>query len=68
MFVLLSTHGATCVGFCVVTHMCGVEGLARKVGDPIMELVVTCRYEASLLEFQGEADVECHATSITMFQ
>ena len=42
-------HGATCVDFGVVTHVCGDEGLARKVDDPITYIVVKLRYEASLV-------------------
>ena len=44
---------ATCKYFGVVAHVCGSEGLSYKVGDPIMELVVTRRDKAALLEVQG---------------
>ena len=44
-----SPHGATCVDFGVVTHMCGGKGLACKFGNPITETIVTCHDEASLL-------------------
>ena len=33
-------HGTNWVDFVVVTHVLGGEGLSRKVGNPIMELVV----------------------------
>ena len=64
---LPSVHGATCVYFGVVTHVRGGEGLYRMVEDPIMDLVVTCRDEASILAVKGVADVKFCATSITMF-
>ena len=54
-FLLTSMHGATCVYFGVVTHVRWGEGLARKVGDPITEIVVTRRDEASLLAVKGVA-------------
>ena len=44
----------------------GVKALLRKVGHPIMELVVTRRDEASLIAVEGVADVKFRATSITM--
>ena len=44
----------------------GVKALLRKVGHPIMELVVTRRDEASLIAVEGVADVKCHEKSITM--
>ena len=46
----------------------GVEGLARKSGNPITELVVTRRDEASFLAVKGVADVKCRATSIAMIR
>ena len=65
---LTSTHGATCVDFGVIMQVCGGEGLDIKVGDPITELVVTRRDEASLLAFKGVEDVKFRATSIAMFR
>ena len=47
--------------------MRGGEGLARKVGDPITELVVT-RREASLLAVEGMEDLKCHTASIEIFR
>ena len=64
--VLPSTHGATCVDFGVFTNLRGGEGLARKVGDPITELVVAFHDEAFLLAVKGLIDVKRCATSITM--
>ena len=58
----------TCVYFGVVTHVCWGEGLARKVGDLITELLVTRRDEASLLVVKGVADVKRRLTSISMFR
>ena len=55
-----------CVYFEVVAHMRGGEVLARNVGDPITELVVTCRDNYSLLAVEGVADVKYRATSIAM--
>ena len=42
-------HGATCVDFGVVTHVCRGERISHKVGYPITELVVVRRDEASFL-------------------
>ena len=52
-FVLPSTHSATSVYFGIVMHVCGGEGITRKVGDPITKLIVTRRYEASLFAVKG---------------
>ena len=49
-------YGATCEDFGVVTHMRGGGGLYCNVGDPITELVVTRRDEASLFVVQGVTD------------
>ena len=65
-FVLPSTHSATCVYFVVITNVSGGEGLVCKVKNPITELVVMRRDDASLLSIKGVADVRCCATSITM--
>ena len=37
------------------------EGLASKVGNPIMEIVVTRHDEASLISVKAVADVKCCA-------
>ena len=58
----------TCIYLGVVTNVCGGEGLSRKVGDPVTEIVVTCCDDAPLLEVEGVADVKCRAKSISMFQ
>ena len=42
--------------FGVVMHVRGGETLNCKVGNPIMELVVTCRDEAALLTVKGVVD------------
>ena len=52
-FGLPSMYGATCENFGVITHVRGGECLTCKVGNPIMELVVTCRDEAALLVVKG---------------
>ena len=44
------------------------EGLGRKFGGPITELVVTHRDEAAILSEQGMADCEGRPTPITMGQ
>ena len=49
-------------------HVRGGEGLGRKVGDPITELVVKRHDEVTLIVVQGVADFEGHLTSITMGQ
>ena len=46
----------TCVYFGDVMHVRGGEGLARKVGNPITEIVVTRRDKASLLAVNGVSD------------
>ena len=46
--------------------MRGGEGLARKVGNPITELVVTRRDKASLLAVNGVSDGKCRPTYIEM--
>ena len=61
-------HDATCIDLEVVTYVHGGEGLARKVGVLITEIIVTCRYEASLLAVEVVADAKCHTTSITIFK
>ena len=66
--VLPSTHDATCVDLGVITHLCGGEGLALKVGDPITDLVVTRRDETSPLVVKDVADVKFCAESIAMFR
>ena len=63
-FLPPSTHGATCLYFGVIMHMCGGECLACKVSDSIKDLVVTRRDEVHLFVFKGVADVKCCATSI----
>ena len=60
------SHGVTCEDFGVVTHVPGGEGLFCKVGNPITELIVTCRDEAALFAVQGVADKEVKPTAITM--
>ena len=48
-FFFPSTHGATCVDVGIVTYVSGGEGLARKVGNSIMQLIMTRCDEAPLL-------------------
>ena len=67
-FSLPSTHGATCVYVGVITHMHEGEGLACNVGDPITDIVVTRRDEASLLAVEGMVDGKCRTVSIEKFQ
>ena len=66
--VLPSMRGTACVGFLFVMHVREGDDLASKIGDPITELVVMRRDEASLLAVKGIIEVECHATSIVMFR
>ena len=47
-------------------HVLRGEGLGRKAGDLIAEILVTRRDEAVLLEIQGVAYFEVHPTFITM--
>ena len=68
LIVLPSTHGTTCVYSGVVTHIRASEGIARKVGDSITELVVTRHDEASLLAVEVVTDVKCYAKSIVMLR
>ena len=46
--------------------MRGGESLTWKVGNPIMEIVVMCCDEASLLTAEGVEDRECCPTSVSM--
>ena len=57
-------HGAACVDFGVVTHVCGDECLDFKVGDPITDLVLMRRDKAPLIEGKGMEHVKCRAKSI----
>ena len=59
-------HGTTCVYFGVITHVWGGESLARKVGKPITELVVTLRCEPPLLAVEGVTDGKFHSTFIAI--
>ena len=61
-------HGATSVDSGVGTHVLGVEGISRKVVNPITEIVVTGHAKASILAADGVADVKCHYISIAMFR
>ena len=65
-FVLLSTHGATCVDFDLTMHMRGYESPACKVGNPITEIIVMRCDEASLHAVEGVVDGKCRSTSITI--
>ena len=47
-------------------HGSGGEGLARKIGNTITEIVVTRQDEAFLLAFKGMVDVKWRTTSIAM--
>ena len=66
--VLPSTHVANCVDFGVLVHVRWGEGLARKVGNTITELVMTRRDKASILAVKGVVDVKWRATSITVIR
>ena len=59
-------HGATCVDFGVIKHVCGGKGLAPKVGNPITELFLTRSDEASLIPVKSVLDVKSLATSISI--
>ena len=61
-------RGATCVYFEFVMYVRGGKGFARKVGAPIMELVLMRRDEPSLLSVEVVAYVKFRATSIAMFR
>ena len=49
----LPPFGATCEKFGIVVHVRGCEIPTCKVGDPIMDFVLTCRDEAALLAVKG---------------
>ena len=66
--VLPFVHGATCEYFGVLTNVRGGGFLARKVGDPITELVVIRCDESYLLAVKGAEDIKCRATSILMIR
>ena len=48
-------HGATLVYEGVVAFVRGGEGLVRQIRDPVTELIVTLRYEATPLAIKGVA-------------
>ena len=56
--ILWPFHGATCEDEGVVAHVRGCKVFAGQVRDPITELIVTCRDEASLFAVQGVEDRE----------
>ena len=49
-------HGVTRMDEGVVTHVQRSKGLSRKVGSPIMELVMMSRDAADVLKFQIMGD------------
>ena len=55
-----------CVDFGVAKHVSGGEGLASKVGNPIMDIIVMRWYKASLLAVNVVADFKFRAISIAM--
>ena len=59
-------HVATCGNSGDVAHVRGGESLTCKVGDPIMELIVTRHDEAALLAVQGVSDQKCCPTAVTL--
>ena len=50
----------------VLAHIRGGKGFSCEVGDPIKELVIMSRDEASLLSFQCMADLEGIISAVTV--
>ena len=48
-FLIPSMHGTTCLDFGISMNVCGCEGLAHKVSEPITDFVLMQCDEASLL-------------------
>ena len=61
-------HIVTCENFRVARHVHGGERLAWKVGEPIMELVVTRREEAALIIAKDVAYGEFWPAAVAMVQ
>ena len=49
-------HDTTCVYFGLSTHVRGGEGISRKVGDLVTELIGRRRGKESILAFEGMVD------------
>ena len=60
-------HGATLVYEGVVAYVRGGEDLARQIRNPVMELIVTRRYEATPLAIKGVAYGEFGIAAFTVF-
>ena len=59
-------HDTTCVYFGLSTHVRGGEGISRKVGDLVTELIGRRRGKESILAFEGMADRKCRPTPVAM--
>ena len=64
----LPRHGATLVTEGVVTHVRWGESPARQIRDPVTELIVTRRDEATPLAVEGVADGEFGVAAVAMFR
>ena len=60
-------QGATLVHEGGVAYMRGGESLARQIHDPVMELIVTRRDEATPLAIEGVANKELGIAAVAVF-
>ena len=60
-------HGATLVNEGVVAYVRGGEGPARQIRDPVTELIVTRRDEATPLAVEGVANGKPSVAAVAVF-
>ena len=60
-------HGATLVYEGVVAYVRGVEGPARQIRDPVTELIMTRRDQATPLAVEGVANGKFVVAAFTVF-
>ena len=60
-------HGATLVNEGVVAYVRGGESPARQIRNPVTELIVTRRDEATPLAIEGVADLESGVAAVAVF-
>ena len=61
-------HGATLVYEEVLAYVRGGEGVARQIRDPVTELIVTRRDNATPLAVDGVVDGEAGLAAVTVFR
>ena len=60
-------HGTTLVYEGVVAYVRGGESLTRQIRDPVTELIVTRRDEATPLAIDGVANIESGIAAVAVF-